>query len=703
MKVPVAWLEQYVDFDLSAEQVATKLTMGGLEVEGIEESVIGPVLDVYVTPNRGDCLSIVGVAREISALLATPLKSPESLNQVIEYSAASHVSVTIQDPDLCPRYAAQVVENIRVGPSPLWLQQRLEAAGQRAVNNIVDVTNYVMLELGQPLHAFDLDRLEGERIIVRQARSGEEIVTLDGDTRALSPPMLVIADAAKPVGVAGIMGGAESEVTSATKRILIEAAHFAPLSVRRTSRELALRTEASYRFERVVDPAGVVRAIQRCTSLLMEIGQPVPTTLGVDVHPNPVVPAAVILRVGRASMLLGMELTDQICVECLTALGFGVKALEGPGMLSVTIPPYRADVSIEEDLIEEVGRIYGYENIPETLPAGTTTRGGDSESGCFLSEVRRILVDCGLQEVVTHSLTAPSFFDSPGDASRRVAVRNALSANVGGLRTSLLPTLVDVAQHNASRGQQHLALFEIGRIWQSEPAENDDEPIAVEYLSVAGLLVGNPVTSGWRSGGKNTPKDYYAIKGVLDQLLRKLHISGHTLRPVSDRQDLMPQFHPGRSATISFGGGRPDGVIGELHPSVASQVDLRNRVLIFELSLESLQSAARRGVQKYKAVSRQQAISRDIAPRVLQSVPYAAVSAAISAANVEILDDFRLTDQYTGAPLPPAVKSLTVTLTFASRPSAWSEDRAISEEEVNEGLARIRTELETRCGATFAG
>jgi phenylalanyl-tRNA synthetase beta chain len=703
MKVPISWLKEYVELDLSAEQVATKVTMGGLEVEGIEESPIGPVLDVYVTPNRGDCLSVVGVAREVAALLGTTLELPSFGETEDGAKPVGIASVSIEDPDLCPRYSAQIINSVSIGPSPDWLRERLEAVGQRSVNNVVDVTNYVMLEMGQPLHAFDFDLLAGGRIIVRQAREGEKITTLDGEKRELASPMLVIADSESPVAIAGIMGGAASEVTDETTRILLESAHFSPLSVRRTSRTLALRTEASYRFERVVDPEGVVAAIRRCAELLRQMGAGTPVGGIIDVYPRVFPTRRLTLRARRASELLGMELDAETCTRCLTSLGFGVSHSTDDGALSVAVPSNRSDITIEEDLVEEVGRIYGYENIPETLPSGTTTRGGDSRLGEFISEIQGTLAACGMREVVTHSLTGPSFFDSPADASRRVAVRNALSAGVANLRQSLLPTLVDVAQSNSSRGQHDLALFEVGRIWQNEVMDTGEEPSAVEYLSVAGLMVGSHQRPSWRDGGKTKPADYVTIKGVVDRLLENLHIAEYTVRPVAERAEMIPQLHPGRSATISLGGGRPDGVIGELHPVIASKLDLRNRIYVFEISLESLQRMSRTSAVGYRPISRQQAVLRDIAPRVADNVTFAAVSAAIESGDIPYLSDYRLTDLYRGTPLPENVKSLTVALTFAHHPATPADDRAVSETEVNEALARIRAELVAKCGAEFPG
>lgn len=693
MRVPLEWLKEYVSVEATAEEVATRLTMGGLEVEGIEESALGPVLDVYVTPNRGDCLSLVGVAREVAALYNLPMRAPRPPVSEPGGRTREETSVTLEDANLCPRYAARLIYGVKVGPSPDWMQARLEAAGMRPINNIVDVTNYVMLELGQPLHAFDFDTLAGRRIVVRQAREGETLTTLDGIERTLTPPMLVIADAEKAVAVAGVMGGAETEVTVATTRLLLESAHFHPLSVRRTSRALGLRTEASYRFERVVDPTGVRRAADRACELLAQMGQPEAVPGIVDVWPEPSIGRNVPLRPARAALLLGIpEISAEIATDCLQRLGFVVTP--GPEeTLHVHAPAFRPDITMEEDLVEEVGRIYGYENIPETLPIGATSWGGESGEGAFLSRIRRILVGCGLQEVITHGLSAPSVFDGPDDAARRVAIRNALSAEVSGLRRSLLPTMLDVAEHNATRGQNAMALFEVGRVWQNE--ERGGMQVPKEYLAVGGLLTGaiNPV--GWQRDSPSLPADFWMARGVVERLLEGLGITGAAFAPPGESAGALPQFHPGRAALLTLEEARPAGVIGEIHPRIAAKLGLRERILLFEISLDALQQALPEEGPRYRPLSRYQAVSRDLAPRVAESVPYAEIEAAVRAADVALLEAFALTDVFRGAPLPEGLKSLTLSFTFRS------SERTLSETDVTEALTRIRAELEARCAATF--
>jgi phenylalanyl-tRNA synthetase beta chain len=699
MRAPLAWLKDFVEIKESAESLATRLTMGGLEVEEVQleptaESPLAPVLDLYVTPNRGDCLSMVGVAREIAALTDLPLTLPAIPASEIGGEAARQTSVRIEAPDLCPRYAARIVRGVRIGPSPQWMQERLRAAGQRPINNVVDVTNYVMLELGQPLHAFDLKKLHGECIVVRRAKAGETITTLDGEERTLTPDILVIADAERPVAVAGVMGGANSEVSEATTDILLESAHFHPLAVRRACRQLNLRTEASYRFERIVDPNGVLRALDRACQLLAEIGQPEAVSGVVDIYPLPVQPLRLTLRVARASLLLGVPVSAEICLNCLRRLGLTATLQEDAETLQVEVPTFRPDLKLEEDLIEEIGRIHGYEAIPERLPVGTTTPGGDSEESKLLRRIRTALVACGLQEVVNHSLSGPSPLDAPDDAARRVQVRNALSSEVSLLRRSLLPLLVETARRNLARGQSDLALFEVGRVWQwEETTEGTMEP--KEYLAVGGLFYGALHAPDWTHHGKRKPADFYLLRGVVEQLLRSLRIDQATFIPL-EQPERFPQFHPGRTALLRLGEtSHADGILGELHPRLAQELELRERLYLFELNVEALQAAMPKEEERYRPPSRFPAVVRDLAPRLPLHVAYGEVEEALKTLQIPILEAFRLTDVFTGPPLPDGWKSLTLSFTFRSGMGT------LTEAEVNAAVERIRHVLKERCGAVF--
>ncbi|MCS7066838.1 MAG: phenylalanine--tRNA ligase subunit beta, partial [Fimbriimonadales bacterium] len=433
MRVPIEWLKDFVQFELSAAELAQRLTMAGLEVEEMEETPQGEVLALYITPNRGDCLSIFGVAREVYALLGdacqpTPLF--ERLNALIlnppdpdPGETPNHARVEILDPDLCPRYAARVIRGVRIAPSPAKVQNRLLAAGMRPISNIVDATNYVLLELGQPLHAFDLDTLQEHRIVVRQAREGERIRTLDGREHAVAPPMLMICDAVRPVAVAGVMGGAETEVTPQTRNILMESAHFNPPSIRRTARALDLRTESSYRFERFVDPTLVLVAQYRVCELIEEWTGVAAVPGILDVYPKPYPPRELTLRLVRAEQLLGFSISDAEAQAVLERLNLRPQA-EGKRAVRVQVPLYRyEDLKREVDLVEELGRVLGYERIPELPPAGVTTQGKDSPEGAFAERVRTILLSAGLQEIVSHTLEPRN----PLQAPPPIELRNPMS------------------------------------------------------------------------------------------------------------------------------------------------------------------------------------------------------------------------------------------------------------------------------------
>lgn len=714
MRVPLGWLKEYVQVEANAEEIATRLTMGGLEVEGIEDAEtirtnalklgasgaaataaagLAPVLDVYITPNRGDCLSILGVAREVAALYDMPLNLPQIPVSEADSKAGGQTSVTIENPELCPRYAAKLVRGLKVQESPVAFQAKLLACGQRAINNVVDVTNYVMLELGQPLHAFDLDTLTEGRIVVRTAKEGETLKTLDDQERVLTPETLIIADAEKPVAIAGVMGGFDTEVGERTVNLLLESAHFAPLSVRRASRNLALRTEASYRFERFVDPNGVPRAAERACQLLAQMGQPQAVAGIVETYPKPIVPRILSFRVTRCADLLGMEINTEIATDSLRRLGFDVNAGSGVDILSVTVPTFRSDIVIEEDLIEEVGRIYGYENIPETLPVGGTTQGGDSPDGRFLSDVRQILASAGLSEVVAHSLTAPFAFDTAEDVARRISVRNSLSPEISTLRRSLLPGLLEVARHNAARGQHALSLFEVGRVWQNESTTEAVEP--AEYVAIGGLISGNPAETGWQHDTTPVSADFYLIRGIVERLASGLGLGGLTFEPLGDQGASLPQFHPGRTALLRIHG-EIVGVVGEVHPAITAKFDLREKPYAFEVSMNALQAAIPAEGKPFQTLSKHQAAGRDLAPRLAEAVAYSEVEAAVHSANVPHLEAFRLTDVYRGAPLPENTKSLTLSFVFRS------PDKTLLETEVAEAMAQIRAALEMQCGATFA-
>jgi len=571
------------------------------------------------------------------------------------------------------------VRDVRPGESPRWMQARLLAAGMRPVSNIVDVTNYVMLETGQPLHAFDYERLAEGRIVVRRARPGESIVTLDGVERELAPDMLVICDADRPVAIAGIMGGAEAEMREGTSVMLLESAHFLWTSIRRTARALGMNTEASYRFERIVDPAGVVAAADRACALIEELGFGRPVEGVLDEYPGAQPRRRLTVRPSRCSTMLGFTVTEADVRAALTALGFDEIACGE--VMEFAVPSFRPDIVREIDLVEEVGRILGYDRIPERLPVGSTTQGKDTELAQRMRRVRHLLAGCGLREVVGHSLLAENALDRPLEDGERVPIRSALSADLACLRASLIPGLVDVLDRNARRGVRPLAAFELGRVFARSGGDY------AESVHVAGAVAGPLAPGGWARAARQSAADFHSVAGIVSRLLDGLGSAAPTLTPSND-----PRFHPGRQARVSVGA-QSAGIMGELHPERAAGLHVRERVIVFELALEALAEARAAGAGA--SLSPYPPVVRDLAPRVECAVPYAAVRNAIEEARPPILEAFELTDLYKGAPLPEGIQSLTLSFTFRA------PDHTLADAEVAKALAALREALANRCGATF--
>ncbi|MCC6484240.1 MAG: phenylalanine--tRNA ligase subunit beta [Armatimonadetes bacterium] len=689
MFVPLDWISDYVDLRMTPQETAEALTMLGLEVEDWSEAGASgsAVLDITVTSNRGDCLSMIGVARELAADENVALKQP-SFEMLAEGPPAEELAaVQIADEELCYRYAATIVQGVQVGESPEWMQSRLSAAGMRPINNIVDVTNYVMLETGQPLHAFDLDLLGGQQIIVRRARQGETLVTLDGQKRELTTDMLAICDRDRPVAVAGVMGGAESEVTGKTVNVLIESACFNGSSIRRTSRALGLPTEASYRFERGVDLGGTARAATRAAELIRQLAGGTIAQGVIDVVAREPQEREVLLRPQRASKLLGIPLTAEECQESLGRLSFETKTQGGD--LLVRIPTYRNDINEEIDLIEEIGRVIGFNNLPSTLIDGVSLQGKDSQWGKLESKVRGVLQSCGLQEVVTHSIVPRETPEAQG--IQPVELRNALSADVAKMRTSLVPSLVQVLGGNFSHDIRDLWVFEVGKVF------HQGEAAPAESRRVAGCLMGTRWDGAWTLPDKKLhPEgyaralsvDFYQAKGAVEELLQRCGIDSVSFCPTAG-----PLWRDGYVAEIRQGDSIL-GFVGEVRPELRQAYGLKAIAFGFELNLEALRDLQTQDLD-WSAPSRFPAVKRDLAIVVDQAVEYATVVATIRRSAPEILEGIELFDMYQGEQLAPGKKSLAYSLTFRSY------EKTLTEDEISAIIAAVRSALETELGAQF--
>jgi len=672
MKLPIEWLREYVETPLADDALAAKLTMAGLEVEETTDSDDGPVFHAKVTPNRGDWVSVLGSAREAAAALDIPLSRQPAPLPDESADIQRWVGVRVEDPALCPRYTGKLVRNVVFRPSPDWMQARLTAAGMRPLNIVVDVTNYVMLELGQPLHAFDYAALPEGQIVVRPAKEGETITTLDGVERPLTPEMLVIADREKPIAVAGIMGGGETEVSETTKHVFLESAHFDPGTVRRTSKALGLSTEASYRYERFVDPALAPIALERACDLLAEWADGEVVLGRIDLYPQPLQEKVIALRPNRTNAILGTQLDEATIAGSLRRLGLAVDASAEP--LSVTVPTFRPDLVKEIDLIEEVGRMIGYDTLPETLPPARGTGGGDAPMGRLTVQLRTLLIGFGLSEAMTHSLAAPSPFDDPRLADRRITIRQALSAELSGLRQSLLPNLLDALARNARRRQTDIRLFEVGKVF----ALGDKPGEYQEPRRVAAVLTGLNV-------------DFFTAKGLVEALASALHLPSVTFAA-----EERPQMHPGRSASVSLAG-QPLGFVAEVDPdAIKDHLDVPaalGRVAVFELDADMLLSYADSGL-RYTPLPRFPAISRDLAIVVDLNAPYGLLeSTAREAVSAELTEAISLQSIYTGERVAKGKKSVALRLTFRAA------DRTLTDAEVDAQVAEAERLLSERAGA----
>lgn len=672
MLVPVEWLKEYAAFDVSPKVLADRLTMAGLEVEEIHETEHGRVYSTYVTPNRPDLLSIVGVAREVSALLNSTLTLPPDKVEEGGEDAAGSVKVDIETPENCFRYSARVIKDVKVCDSPKWMQERLIAAGLRPINNVVDATNYVLFELGQPLHAFDCDLVKDHHIIVRLAGPGEKITTIDGEERTLDAKTMVIADSGRAVAIAGVMGGLDTEVSGSTKHVLLESASFNRISIRRTARVQGMNTEASYRFERGVDPNLTMLAIDRAAELIRETGGGTVLKGVVDVYPGKAEPLTVGIRPERASAILGFDVTAAQVRDYLTRLGMDVD-----NNLRVKVPTFRPDITREIDLIEEVGRIYGYEKFPETLPLGRVSQGHDSEAGAFAARISDVLVSAGLQEVVTSTMGPSS-----GEEGE-VRLKNPLSDDLACLRKGLVLDLLRIISYNTNRGRRDASLFQIGRVF-----DKDSKSLVREKLGIAGALTGSMWERSWNVSGSSLEADFFLCKGIVNDLLERMNIPEVVYKPAG-----ISGMHPTRAAFIEAGG-RRIGVVGQIGSETASGMDVPKKTFVFELDFEVLMGLAGRG-GSYRFLSRYPSVVRDLAVVVDEKVPFGEVEEVLREGAGVLLESASLFDLYSGEQLPGGRKSLAFNLSFRS------DERTLRDEEVDDRLSVIRTLLSKRLGASF--
>ncbi len=718
MKVLLSWLRDFVDVPVGAPELADTLAMRGFEVASVESTDADAVIDVEITANRPDCLSVRGLAREVSTTYDVPLRSlggavdaPLGV-RALETGEDGRLKVTLDAPDLCPRYAAAVAE-VRIAPSPAWMAARLEAAGIRPINNVVDVTNYVLAELGHPLHAFDLERLAGRELRIRRARSGEPITTLDAVARALTPDVLVIADAERAQAVAGVMGGGGSEVTAATRRVALESAYFDPVSVRRTSKRLGLKTEASARFERGADIAAPVVALERACALLERIGAGRAGGIVIDRYPAPRAAAALHLRRTRIRLLLGEPIADGEVERILRGLAFDL-APDAEGW-RVTVPSARVDVRREVDLLEELARHHGYDRLAPTYPPPNGPAPAPDVRIPRDRRVRQVLLASGLSEAMTFAfIEAEAAHNFVADRAELVSIANPLSAKFAVLRPSLIAGLVDAVAHNRRHGRRTVALFEIGNRFTA--TEGETRVVACAWTGAA-------VPEHWSGSGREV--DFFDTKGVLERLGEALElpvrcepaerpylvpgqgavvlIDGDGLDLVSPRRPPLSALHAPRSAAGAIG------IVGQLAPQIGEARGLprADKVFVAEMNLDAVWHARREGRgarggltpegraqdEAVRALPRVPSVARDLAILIDETLPAAAVRGTIRSAGPDFLTSVQEFDRFTGQGVPPGRVSLALHLVFQA------PDRTLTDADVQRAMDRIIAALATAHGA----
>jgi phenylalanyl-tRNA synthetase beta chain len=661
MKISIEWLQDYVEVRESPEKLKEDLSMIGLLVESMTEVHGTCVLEIEVTSNRPDCLSHIGMAREIAALYGKPLKLPAMEEALSIPSDRIPYAIEIRDQELCPRYVGLVMDGIKVGASPDWMQRRLEAAGMRPLNNVVDITNYVLLEMGHPLHAFDYDVLRNGKIVVGRARQGDKFQTLDGVERVLDGDMLMINDGEGAVAIAGVMGGMNSEISLSTTRCLLESAYFSPASIRRTSKKLGLSTEASYRFERGADWDNTVPAIARACSLIGQLAGGKIAGSVQDVYPRKKDPVRIALRQSNVKSLLGADLTSEFIESTLKRLNFDPVPGKEQNWL-VTCPTYRADMELEADLIEELARFYGYGNIPATLPPSKTV-GIHSPVYKIEGTIREMLSIQGYNEAINLSFANEAdHLEFPPIQGDRAAVRNPLTEDTQYMRTSLAPGLVRSAKRNFNYGQRLVRLFELGKVYCL-----GTHGIPFERNMLAVLGTGGFTNQNWKN--LSAGYDFFHMKGVVGNLLQGMRIPSFEVEPAEN----IPWLNPAETAVLKIGE-KTAGVLGALSASLEEKYKLRQPVYIAEIDFACIEEFAFEPPY-YDPLPKYPSAERDISIVVSRDLAFQTIRRGILQLGISELIQLQLIDVYEGEKIPEGKVSLTLRLIFQDREKTLTVDR----------------------------
>ena len=676
MRISYNWLKEYIDLKIGPEKLAELLTMAGLTAEALHKIDDDHIFETEITSNRPDWLSYIGVAREIAAITGGKLKNPSVPKIKATPSIVSKVKVEVWEKTLCSRYTARVIRNVKVAGSPDRLKKRLESIGLRPVNNVVDITNFCLFETGQPMHAFDLDKIDGGQVIVRKARKDEKIITIDGIERALNDSMLVIADKSRPIAIAGVMGGANTEVTSSTKNILLEVASFDQISVRRTARALAISTDSSYRFERRVDLNNIVRSSDRATSLICEIA------LGgagemIDIGKKSASDNAVTLRLPRLYSVLGLEIPTPKVKKVVTSLGLKIKRSSKDSILLET-PQFRYDLNSEIDIIEEIARIYGYDKVPSTIPGVVEQDEKVPQNISIEKNIRRILAGLGSDEIITYSLLSKKVLSVAGLANDSVVeIKNPLSNEQEVMRPSLLPGMLSTILWNINRKSKDLKFFELGEIYL-KTAENKFAEKKHLSLAITGGI------SSWAEGSR--PGSFFDLKGAVETLFVGLGINKAIFKQIKDNV-----YAHSCAASIEIAG-EEIGKAGEVARTVLHNFDIKEVVYFCEISLDAALKHADLD-KRFREIQKYPSVYRDISLVIPKETSNADLTALAKDAAGAILSEIKLIDRYAGKQIPDGKVSLTYRLEYRD-PS-----RTLEEKDVSSAHAKILLSLEEKYGA----
>ncbi|MBU1037483.1 MAG: phenylalanine--tRNA ligase subunit beta [Candidatus Omnitrophica bacterium] len=675
MKISYNWLKEYVNIKLAPDKLAQALTMAGLSVDSVKPYGQDHIFEIEITANRPDWLSVIGVAREVAALTGGKLKIPS--NPKIKRGPSEFgIKVKVEERGLCQRYTARIIRNVKVGESPAWLKARIEALGLRSVNNIVDITNFCLFETGEPMHAFDLDMIEGSEIMVRKALQGEKITLIEGTEKILDKSMLVIADCKKTLAIAGVMGALNTEVTYSTKNILLEAASFDQVSVRRTSRKLAISTESSYRFERRVDIENIVYSSDRALGLIMQTASGTPGAF-IDIGAKDIKRKTIDLRIDRVNRLLGTDISAASIRKIVASLGMDIKA-SSKRSLKLEVPNFRSDLKSEVDVIEEIARLYGYDKIPVTLPGVVDQPIRMDRQMALRNRTRECLVALGADEIVTYSLLSRSAIISSGAAvDSLVSIANPLTIEQEAMRPSLVPGMLNTMLWNINRKIKDLKLFEIGNIY----FKKEDKFGEKRHLAIA--ITGQNFT-GWAGGSADV--GLFELKGMVETLLSELGVEAVDFLAAKDGS-----FSQAECAQVLING-EPVGVMGRVSSDVLRRFDIKDKVYLFEADLDAVLKDAGAG-KHFTELSKYPSVYRDISILAAKNTLHRDLISAMKAAGGPILKDVGLIDRYEGKQIPEGKQSLTYRLEYRD-PSG-----TLVEKDVLHVHGRVLSELEAKFGA----